>query len=74
MFFFKQKEVPKPPLNSDEYNVLLGKIVRLQSEVLDIATAQELLRDKVVKKMSFKKPIKADEEENPNQWAGIPVE
>jgi len=74
MFWSKSKDVEKKPIDSDEYLVLLGKIIKLQSEVLEIATAQELLRDRVVKKMSFKKPIKEEDEENKNEWAGIPTQ
>lgn len=54
----------------DELKSLKARITRIESEVLDIMTAQEIIRNKVLRKIQAKKP--EAEEEDTETWAGIP--
>lgn len=73
MLWFKRKENVKTTLESDEYRELKVKLVKLESEILGIITAQDLIRDKVLRKIQYKRKDVEEEEENKNEWGGIPV-
>jgi len=60
MLWFKPKNVE---LTSNErIKKLEHRLTLIESEILDIATAQNIIRNKVLKKIQFKNP-KIDEEE-----------
>lgn len=42
---------------------LESKIQRLDADILDLATAHEIIRDKVLRKIQFKKEDKVDKED-----------
>lgn len=54
----------------DEIIKLKARINRIESELLDVMTAQEIIRNKVLRKIQSKK--QPEEEENGDSWAGIP--
>jgi len=54
----------------NDLRVFRTKITRLEAEVLDIATAQDIIRNKVLRKIQTKK---GKEEEETEAWAGIPL-
>lgn len=72
MIFWNKKE--KPAIKTDyleEIAHLKSRITRLEAEVLDIMTAQEVIRDKVLRKIRLKSRTE-DEENDTETWGGIP--
>lgn len=55
----------------EEITHLKARINRLEAEVLDIMTAQEVIRDKVLRKIRLKSRDPEDQE-NSDTWGGIP--
>jgi len=71
--FFTKKPVDnvKDTLESKEYTKLMARITKLEAELLEVITAQAIIRDKVLRKIQFKR--KEDNEEGEeNVWGGIP--
>lgn len=66
MFWNKKPE--KTPLD-DEIRGIKARITRMETEILDIMNSQQLIRDKIMRKMRLKV---SDEEEKEDTWAGIP--
>jgi len=62
MWFIKQKRVENVDLSAkEEIRVLKARLTRLEAEVLDVATGQDIIRNKVLRKIQSKRP-KDDEE------------
>lgn len=73
MLFWKKKAVESvEPTLKEEVRQLKAKITRLDSEVLDLITAQEILRNKVLRKIQAKKDTES--EQNNIDWGGIPLQ
>ncbi len=54
---FKKRAVNVVPINeTDNVRLLKARITRLEAEVLDIATAQDIIRNKVLRKIQTKRP------------------
>jgi len=72
--FFNKKPVEnvKETLESKEYTKLMARITKLEAELLEVITAQGIIRDKVLRKIQFKRKDNEEEEEE-NQWGGIPI-
>jgi hypothetical protein len=66
MFDFLNKKQDKTlnPSQYDELFSLKSRVIRIEAEILDIMTAQNIIRNKVLKKIQFKK---GDEEEEKPQ-------
>ncbi len=61
MFWIKKKEEEKPTDNVD-YRKLNAKVIRLEAEVLEIAVAQDIIRNKVLRKIQNKKQLNEEED------------
>lgn len=72
MLWFKKREKNVEASEKEEINKLKAKIIRLEAEILDIATAQDIIRNKVLRKIQFKK--QEEEEEKQPEWLGIPLQ
>jgi len=73
MFFglVKEREIPKPvELTSEEYRRLVVRITAIEGDILALATTQNLIHDKIVKKLNPKKRL---EDEDNDTWGGIPA-
>jgi len=55
----------------DSIKKMQTRLTRLEAEILDVATAQDIIRNKVLRKIQFKKP--SEEEESKDEWGGIPA-
>jgi len=72
MFSFFQSKTSKnveTTLESSEYRKLLVRITQLEAEVLALATANDIIRNKVLRKIQFKKEEETEKEDG---FAGIP--
>ncbi len=58
MMFFSKKNVEET--SNERLSKLEKRLTRLEAEILDVATAQDIIRNKVLRKIQFKK-----EEEEP---------
>jgi len=64
MFGFNKKRVENVDISAkDDLRLLKARLTRLEAEVLDIAGAQDIIRNKVLRKIQSKRP-KDDEESN----------
>lgn len=71
MGFFTKKTTEKVDLTLEsEIKLLKGRVILLESQILDVATAQNILRNKVLKKIQFKNP-KDDEDEPKDLYNGM---
>jgi len=72
---FKRKEnvnediIDEVTLLKDEVRSLKIKLTKVSAEVLDLATGQDIIRNKVMRKIQGKKEDKEEQE----GWAGIPA-
>ena len=73
MFWNKEKKIEKEVLESAEYRKLSVRITQLEADILGLATAQDVIRNKVLKKIRIKEQDSEDLEEKSDVWAGIPV-
>jgi hypothetical protein len=73
MLWFNMKKQTENVLPTYEQRILLleSELRKLKSENLGFATDIDMIRNKVLRKIQFKKEIEADEEPN---WGGIPVQ
>ena len=76
-FFFKRQDSEKIT-SSDEIKLLEEeqrrikiRLTKIEAEILDVATAQDIIRNKVLRKIQVKKD--PEEEEKPEGWNGIPL-
>ena len=53
---------------SDEVRKINARLSRLDAEILDLATSQDIIRNKVLRKIQNKK-----EEETSETWNGLPL-
>lgn len=53
---------------SDEIRKINARLSRLDAEILDLATSQDIIRNKVLRKIQNKK-----EEETSETWNGLPL-
>lgn len=51
---------------SERVSKLEKRLTRLEAEILDIATAQDIIRDKVLRKIQFKREAAQREQDNEN--------
>ena len=69
MFWQKWKDSSKdedlPESVSERLDRLEKKMTRLSAEMLDVMTSVQILRDKVLKKIKFKRGDEKDEDEQP---------
>lgn len=71
MFWNKTATNDPRDTNSEEISRLKSRINRLEAEVLDIMTAQEVIRDKVLRKIRLKDRNTEDESDSDTVF-GIP--
>jgi len=70
MAFWTKKPAKNVELTEkEEISKLKARINRIEAEVLDIATAQEIIRNKVLRKIQGKRPI--EEEETKDLYNGM---
>ncbi len=68
--FWRKKEDKEFNIDLDaEVSALKTRLTRIETEVLDIAQSQQLIRDKIMRKIRLKS-VNDDEEEE--TWSGIP--
>lgn len=71
MLFWKKKSAENVDLTlKEEVRVMKSKLTRLESEVLDIITSLDIIRNKVLRKIQIKKDINTEDESE--EWGGIP--
>jgi len=71
-WFFNKKETEKEDLTLlQRVSKLETRLTRVEAEILDVATAQDIIRNKVLRKIQTKKS--PEEEENKDEWGGIPA-
>lgn len=75
MLFWNKKPVENDePTLKEEINHLKSRLTKLDAELLDVITAQDILRNKVLRKIQVKKVEQEEEtQEKPNEWLGIPT-
>jgi len=61
-FFTKKLEKNVEPTIEERLRGIEARINRLSAEILDIATAQEIIRNKVLKKIQFKRATDPDDD------------
>jgi len=73
MWLFKTKETNEKVQKTYEERLLTceTEIRKLKSENLGFATDIDVIRNKVLRKIQFKRPIEQEEEDN---WGGIPTQ
>lgn len=69
-FFTKKTQKNVEPTFEEEIKLLKSRVILLESQILDVATAQNILRNKVLKKIQFKNP-KDDEEDSKDLYNGM---
>lgn len=74
LWFQKPKVEEKTTIESAEYRKLMVRLTQIEADILGLATAQDVIRNKVMKKIRITQKTSEEEEENPNEWAGIPVQ
>lgn len=70
----KTKEVPKveeKPTQNEEIARLKARVTAIEANVLEILLVQQRINEKIMKRIRLK--IQDTEEENKDEWAGIPV-
>jgi len=60
MWPFSRKEVVEPTC-ADEIKSIRAKISRIESDILDLIGGQELIRDKLLRKMQLKRKAAEDD-------------
>jgi len=77
MLWFKskkeEKKLPEVELNSAEYRKLAVRLSQVEADILGLATAQDVIRNKVMKKIRIKEKESEENTEDGSVWAGIPV-
>jgi len=73
MLWFNNKQTTENVLPTYEERLLRleTEVRKLKSENLGFATDIEVIRNKVLRKIQFKKEVETEEEPN---WAGIPTQ
>ena len=75
MFWQKWKDSSKdedlPESVSERLDRLEKKMTRLSAEMLDVMTSVQILRDKVLKKIKFKRGDEKDEDESKDLYNGM---
>ena len=62
MFWFQRKEVEKP-LDNVDLRKLNAKVIRLEAEITDLAMAQDIIRNKVLRKIQSKRIVEEEDNE-----------
>jgi len=62
MFWFQRKEVEKP-LDNVDLRKLNAKVIRLEAEITDLAIAQDIIRNKVLRKIQSKRIVEEEDNE-----------
>lgn len=70
MFFFKKKEENLPETSLERLKRLDSKVVRLEAEVLELYTAIDIIRNKVLRKIQFKKEPEKEEKDK-DLYSGV---
>jgi hypothetical protein len=71
MFWSKKPQENVNATCQEQINKINTKITRMESEILDLITSQDIIRNKVLRKIQVKKQV--EEEEDSNIWEGIPI-
>lgn len=69
MFWNKWRKDDYEPDQSEEIAGIKARITRMETEILDIMQSQQLIRDKIMRKIRLKTQ---ETEEEEGTWAGIP--
>jgi archaellum component FlaC len=71
MFWAKINGKKEDETSIERVKRLETRLTRVEAEILDVATAQDIIRNKVLRKIQVKKEV--EEEEESGTWAGIPT-
>lgn len=69
MGLFTKKNVE--PTNEERIRKMEHRLNLLEAEILDLATAQNIIRNKVLKKIQFKNPKEDDEDSSKDLYKGM---
>lgn len=64
MSFFSKKETPKQDMHSKEYEELIKRVINVEQRVNGLEIENETLRNKVLRKIQFKKEVEEEEEKH----------
>jgi len=67
----KKREKDDDLTTKEQLLLMKSRITRVESEILDVITAVDIIRNKVLRKIQSKKSSE-NEEETAETWAGIP--
>lgn len=73
MFWNKPIKEEKILIESAEYRKLVVRLTQIEADILGLATAQDVIRNKVMKKIRLTQKDSEETEENDNTWNGIPL-
>jgi len=65
MAFWNKKPTENVDITlKEEIRLLKSRLTRVEAEILDIGTAQDIIRNKVLRKIQYKKPGVSEEIDN----------
>jgi hypothetical protein len=70
----KAEEPPKVEVNSAEYRKLAVRLSQIEADILGLAVAQDVIRNKVMKKIRLKDKDSSENDEDYDNWGGIPIQ
>jgi len=71
LFWTNKRSENVDPTYQEQLKRMQVRITKLEAETLELMTALDIIRNKVLRKIQFKKEDK--EEEETNTWSGIPL-
>lgn len=69
MLWFNKRELKDDETCLDKIKRIESRITRMEAEILDVATAQDIIRNKVLRKIQYKQDEK--EEVKEDKYKGI---